>query len=199
MKFESIHEISADNLTLILNNAQRFIEWNIEPKYQHLYALADSIKESLIHFLPDDEDLIKDINDANTAAIIVNTFPSGESHPLKEGLIVLRRIFDVVNVQRADCDFLRLRWAINDYLISVKPYALEEKLNKFHATQSENRAKRKTWKGKDRLEIEKRNKEVVEGFRNSKLTLNNWAKKHCVEYGLKPRQIRNIVNSYVGN
>lgn len=199
MKFESIHEISADNLTLILNNAQRFIEWNIEPKYQHLYALADSIKESLIHFLPDDEDLIKDINDANTAAIIVNTFPSGESHPLKEGLIVLRRIFDVVNVQRADCDFLRLRWAINDYLISVKPYALEEKLNKFHATQSENRAKRKTWKGLTREEMEVRDEKILELFRESKLNMNAWSLKYANVYNLSPRQIRNIIKKHIGS
>lgn len=199
MKFESIHEISANNLTLILNNAQRFIEWNIEPKYQHLYALADSIKESLIHFLPDDEDLIKDINDANTAAIIVNTFPSGESHPLKEGLIVLRRIFDVVNVQRADCDFLRLRWAINDYLISVKPYALEEKLNKFHATQSENRAKRKTWKGLTREEMEVRDEKILELFRESKLNMNAWSLKYANVYNLSPRQIRNIIKKHIGS
>lgn len=199
MKFESIHEISADNLTLILNNAQRFIEWNIEPKYQHLYALADSIKESLIHFLPDDEDLIKDINDANTAAIIVNTFPSGESHPLKEGLIVLRRIFDVVNVQRADCDFLRLRWAINDYLETIESYVLKEKLDNFHLMQRQKRAKRQTWKGLTREEMEVRDEKILELFRESKLNMNAWSLKYANVYNLSPRQIRNIIKKHIGS
>lgn len=198
MKFEPIHEIPADGLSLILNNARQFIEWNIEPRHCHLHGLMDSIKESLIHFLPDDEDLIKDIHDANEATLIINTFAE-YPHPLKEGLIALREIFEVINTDGGDFYQHKIKSLINDYLETIESYVLKEKLDNFHLMQRQKRAKRQTWKGLTREEMEVRDEKILELFRESKLNMNAWSLKYANVYNLSPRQIRNIIKKHIGS
>lgn len=193
MEIEPIHKLPADAVDLILGNANKFLEWNIEPKDCHLNALINSIKNSLIHFLPLDADLIKDINDTNMATVIINTFPAtSPPHPLREGLILLREIFNVVNANQ-DYDLLKLRWAINDYLISVEPFLLKEKLNNFQLTQSEKAKKPRMRNGIDPQAREKRNNQIRESFKTTKLSLNSFAKNEAKKHNLSPSQIKKII------
>jgi len=192
MSIEPIHELPADELELILRNARKFHEWDIEPKDWHLKELIKSVKKSLTYFLPDDADLIKDINDAKEATLIINTF-TDYPHPLKEGLIALREIFNVINTSSEKYTLLKIREAIGDYLISIEPFVLREKLNKFQLSQKKKRAKRKTWHGLNKEEIKIRDQNIIDKFKNSKLTSNNFANKYQNEFDLKPSQIRTII------
>jgi hypothetical protein len=192
MNIEPIHEIPVEEIELILNNAEKFIEWNIEPKHWHFYELIDSIKQSLIHFLPDDEGLIKDINQANEANLIINTFTT-EPHPLKEGLIALREIFNVISGEQ-EYSSQKMQWVINDYLSSIEPYVLKEKLNKYHLTQSEKGSKPRTRYGLTPEERKLRNEKINKAWKLSKLTLNNFAKRESEKYNISPTAIKNIIN-----
>ena len=193
MDIEPIHELPADEVDLILRNAKKFIEYNIEPKYCHLNALINSIKQSLIYFLPDDADLIKDINDPKMAADMINTFPAtSPPHPLKEGLILLREIFNVMNTNQ-NLDPLKMGWAINLYLISVEPFLLEKKLNNFHLTQSAKAKNPRIRNGIDPQVREKRNNRIRESFKTTKLSLNSFAKNEAKKHNLSPSQIKKII------
>ena len=198
MKFKPVHELSSDELNHILYMARQFIEWNIEPKYCQLHALIDSVKESMVYFMPDDEDLIQNINNANEASLIINTF-TGAPHPLREGLTILRELYEIINANRKDLYLYQLTTKIRDYLDTIEPFVLSEKLNKYHSKQSKIRGKRQTWKGKTRAELEARNKEIVEHFRSTKLTPNSFAEKHAEKYGYSAKTIRNILKSSLGN
>jgi hypothetical protein len=199
MKFEPIHELPATELDFIISNARKFLEWNIEPKYCHLNALIDSIKRSLIHFLPDDEDLIKDINDANEATLIIKTCFINEPHPLKDGLIALREIFNVINADGKNFDSLKIKWAINDYQTSIKPFYLDEKLSKFQLMQSKKAKKPRTRNGMTPEERTERNNKIIEHFKRTHLSQSSFATKHEAKYALKPRSIRLILSKTLGS
>lgn len=201
---ESIHELPAEEINLILLQAKNFLEWGIEPKYYQLNLLIDSIKQSLIHFMPDDKDLIRDINTASKASLIIDTFRTDYPHPLKEGLIILREIFNVINGAEKAYSPYKIQWAINDYLTTIKPYFLEEKLQKFQSTQSEKAKKPRARNGITPGIREERNKKIIQHFNqalitNPSLTHSSFAEKHAEKYGLKPRRIRDILKMVVGN
>jgi hypothetical protein len=193
MEIKPIHELPVDEVNLILRNAEKFIEWNIEPKYCHLNALINSIKQSLIYFLPDDEDLIKNMNDEKEATDIINSFPvNSPPHPLREGLILLREIFNVMNTKQ-NLDPLKMGWAINDYLLTVEPFILKEKLNNFHLTQSAKAKNPRMRNGIDPQAREKRNNRIRESFKTTKLSLNSFAKNEAKKHNLSPSQIKKII------
>jgi len=202
MKFKPIHEISSDELNHILYRAKQFIEWNIEPKYCQLHALIDSIKESMVYFMPNDGDLIQNINDANEALLIINTFTI-VPHPLKEGLIVLRELYEIINTNGNNLYLYQLTAKIRNYLDTIEPFVLREELNKYHSKQRKIRGKRQTWKGKTRVEIEADKKKIVEHFiehnQITEIKPNSFAEIHAEEYGYSTKTIRNILKSHLGN
>jgi len=179
MKFKPVHELSSDELNHILYMARQFIEWNIEPKYCQLHALIDSVKESMVYFMPDDEDLIQNINNANEASLIINTF-TGAPHPLREGLTILRELYEIINANRKDLYLYQLTTKIRDYLDTIEPYVLREKLDKFHLMQSDRAKKARTRNGLSPEARQERDKKILADYDKSKsrLSLESFAKHH---------------------
>jgi len=65
--------------------------------------------------------------------------------------------------------------------------------------QSEKGSKPKTVNGITPSERKIRNDKIIEHFKKSRLTVNHFADKYAVKYGLKPRSIRLILQNALGN
>lgn len=201
MKIQPIHEISTKDLNLILSNARTFLKWNIEPRYYHFHTLIDSIKKSMVHFLPEnDEDLVNGINDVDEASAIIDTFTE-YPHPLKEGLIVLREIFEIVNTEGKHYRLHKMRGLINDYLETIRPCVLEEKLQCFYLTQSDKARRPRTRNGMTPADRLKRDRDIKKDYEKAsekgKISLHGFATKYQKKYNLSPSQIKKIIASKI--
>jgi hypothetical protein len=190
-----IHKISDDELSEILRIARTFIEWGIEPKYAQLNALVESIKKSMVYFMNYREDEINSVNDAAQATIIIDTF-NNLPHPLKDGLIAIREIYKVIESDGAQFSPLTIHNAIRDYLLTIKPAYLEEKLDTYKTGQRIKRGNRRTWKGLTKKEITERNNKIIEAFRKTKLTRNSFAERQAKKHGLSLTQVKNILKHF---
>jgi hypothetical protein len=154
-------------------------------------ALIEAIKASMIHFMAIQRDTIKSINNANQATVIIDSF-NNLPHPLKEGLIAVRELYNIIDGEHFL--LLPIHNAINNYLLTIKPYYLEEKLQIRNQIQQKNRNKRDTWGGLTSAQIADRNKRIVEKFKTSKLSANSFAENKAEEFGLSVRQLNGIIS-----
>lgn len=69
----------------------------------------------------------------------------------------------------------------------------------FSDTQKKKRENRQTWRGLKAEQIMERNKKIVEHFNKTHLTHTRFADKHCLKYGLKSRQVRDILKKALGS
>lgn len=73
-------------------------------------------------------------------------------------------------------------------------WKLSDEKKKFHSlNQKEKRNKRQTWGGLTKDQIKERDQRITDKFKNSKLTMSNFAKKKKDEFGLSETQIRTII------
>jgi hypothetical protein len=75
---------------------------------------------------------------------------------------------------------------------------------KYRDKQSEKARKPRSHEDKTPIEIRARNNQIIEDFKearrkNPRIKASGFAEKHGDEYGLKPRQVRNILKMAVGN
>jgi len=129
--------------------------------------------------------------------LLINSF-NGLPHPLREGLIALRKIF---NVKNTGCAFnwLEITWAINDYLETIEPHALRGQLNAFQLSQSEKGKRPRNVRGLTPQDRERRNQEIKKHFKDvsekSALSLNGFAQRYAKKYNLSPTGIKKIIAS----
>ena len=194
-----IHNYTKDNIADILHDACKFIEWDISPKFYHLETLIQAIKNSLIYFLPEDESLIKNINSTGDATIIINTFTEAP-HPLKEGLIALRGIFQIINSDGKIYTSCELRWLLDDYLEAIKPYVLEEKVRNYSLAQSKRASKKRVRGGLSPKDREERDNEIRLKWEqaratNKHLKLHSYAINNHKKYNIGLTQFKKICNN----
>lgn len=201
---DPIHNFSEGMINDILHTATKFIEWEIEPKFYQLNVLIESIKSSMIYFLPEDEEFIKNINTVDEATRIINTFRAiAGAHPLKEGLVALRHIFQIINSDGKNFSSLPLKWVLNDYLETIKPYILEEKVNKHNLAQSKKASKERTLRKQRRGQVviidpetrRKRNNEIFIAWENKKTSPNSFYISQGKKHDLSRSAIRKIIES----
>lgn len=65
--------------------------------------------------------------------------------------------------------------------------------------QSDKASRPRSRGGKTPADIKKRNEEIIEHFKKSRLTASSFAVKYASKYDLKPRRVRDILNVAVGN
>ena len=63
--------------------------------------------------------------------------------------------------------------------------------------QIETRSKRHTWNGQTREQLSARNQKMIEHFKRTHLSRSGFAKKHAAKYGLKSRQVMDILKMAV--
>lgn len=74
------------------------------------------------------------------------------------------------------------------------------KLGELYSDKQSNTASRPRGRGgKTPADIKKRNEEIIEHFKKSRLTPSSFAVKYASKYDLKPRRVRDILNMAVGN
>ncbi len=97
---------------------------------------------------------------------------------------------------------LQLSHAINTYRVQrflAPAFEWKEHAEKHSQIARQKRRKRRTWNGLTREQISARNQKMFEHFKKTHLTRSSFAQKHAQKYGLKTRQIRNILPNTVGN
>jgi len=77
-----------------------------------------------------------------------------------------------------------------------------ERSEKHSKTQQRKRGKRQTWRGMTRDQLSERNQKIINDYykkpRKSHLTIAGFAERYAAKYGLKPKQVRNILSKAVG-
>lgn len=63
--------------------------------------------------------------------------------------------------------------------------------------QIETRSKRQFWHGQSSDQLSKRNQKIIEHFKRTHLSRSGFAKKHAAKYGLKSRQVMDILKMAV--
>lgn len=73
-----------------------------------------------------------------------------------------------------------------------------ESAEKHGQEQQRKRGKRQTWKGLTREQLSSRDQNIIEHFRKTHLSKNNFSNKYAKKYARKPSTVRHILSRAVG-
>lgn len=104
-----------------------------------------------------------------------------------------------IEAEIKECRDIILNLKRNRYNIIEKRMAESMKVaKKYSRDQGQKRGKRQTWKGLTREQLSSRDQSIIEHFRKTGLTKNNYSNKYAKKYALKPTTVRHILSKAVG-
>lgn len=136
---------------------------------------------------------------------LLTVLDAGGDHPMEitEIAVMLQHFRQVrtwLNRGNAELAAWNMALAIQNATkaLNIRPaFPLMQKGTKYSKKQKEARAKRKTWGGLTQDHLLERNQKMIEHFKRTHLSRSGFANKHAAKYGLKSRQVMEILKMAV--